>query len=230
MLPIFDSLRGMTFGAVLFRLVWAYITGLAVGLERSYQNKPAGFRTHILVCLGACIASMTGIYLYTVLNIPADPSRIGTQVIAGLGFIGAGTIVVTHKRQVSGLTTAAGMWTCGIIGLAIGAGFFEGALIAMILVLLAETVMNGFRKKITKRPSFNLAVSYNDRTKLDDVLRFCKDQKLRITNLQIYSMKTDESNVYSALIRLRPSADVSKEILAKKIDNMDGIISCEPVE
>ena len=227
MLTIFDPLRGMGFGAVLLRMVCAFLCGLAIGLERSYHNKPAGFRTHILVCLGACIASMTGIYLYTVMHIPADPSRIGTQVIAGLGFIGAGTIVVTHKKQVSGLTTAAGMWTCGIIGLAIGAGFYEGALIALILVLLAETVMNTLRSKISVIPSFELAVSYYERTDLDQVLRFCKDRKLRITNLQIFNTASETGSTYSALIRLRPGTECDVPSLVQAIESMAGIISCQ---
>ena len=226
MLTIFDPFRSLELGPVLLRMILAFAAGMAVGLERSYQNKPAGFRTHILVCLGACIASMTGIYLYTVLKVPADPSRIGTQVITGLGFIGAGTIVVTRKKQVSGLTTAAGMWTCGIIGLAIGAGFFEGALIAVLLVLIAETFMNTLRKKIIAQPSFNLALSYQERTDLDKVLRFCKDRKLRITNLQIYNTKTEDTNLYSALIRVRPDGEIDSEDLARKIEAMEGIHSC----
>ncbi|MBR3357389.1 MAG: MgtC/SapB family protein [Solobacterium sp.] len=226
MLSIFDPVRGMGLGPVLLRMVFAFIAGMIVGLERSYQNKPAGFRTHILVCLGACIASMTGLYLYTVLKVPADPSRIGTQVITGLGFIGAGTIVVTHKRQVSGLTTAAGMWTCGIIGLAVGAGFFEGAIIACVLVLMAETVMNGVRSRIIAAPSFDLAVSYSARTDLDKVLRYCKDQKIRITGLQIFSNTHEEGTLYSAIIGLRPPTETDPDELAKTIESMDGIVSC----
>ena len=226
MLSIFDPVRGMGLGPVLLRMVFAFIAGMIVGLERSYQNKPAGFRTHILVCLGACIASMTGLYLYTVLKVPADPSRIGTQVITGLGFIGAGTIVVTHKRQVSGLTTAAGMWTCGIIGLAVGAGFFEGAIIACVLVLMAETVMNGVRSRIIAAPSFDLAVSYSARTDLDKVLRYCKDQKIRITGLQIFSNTHEEGTLNSAIIGLRPPTETDPDELAKTIESMDGIVSC----
>ena len=226
MLTVFDPIRGMGLGPVLFRMIFAFIAGMIVGLERSYQNKPAGFRTHILVCLGACIASMTGLYLYTVAKVPADPSRIGTQVITGLGFIGAGTIVVTHRRQVSGLTTAAGMWTCGIIGLAIGAGFFEGAIIACILVLLAETVMNSVRKKIIVAPSFDLAVSYRERTDLDKVLRYCKDRKIQITNLQIFSNSSGEGTLYSAIVRLRPGSEMDPDALARTIEEMDGVISC----
>ena len=96
-------------------MILAFACGTVIGLERSYRNKPAGFRTHTLVCLAACIASLTGLYLYLIAHLPTDVSRIGAQIISGLGFLGAGTIVVTKRNTVKGLTTAAGIWTTGII-------------------------------------------------------------------------------------------------------------------
>ena len=137
MLHVFDSFRGVSFAAVLIKLLLSFIIGTVIGLERSYHNKPAGFRTHILVVLGAAIASMTGIYLYVGLSLPTDVSRIAAGVVTGLGFIGAGTIVVTRKQKVKGLTTAAGLWTSGLIGLCIGAGFSVCAGIQYCLKLLS---------------------------------------------------------------------------------------------
>ena len=125
MLHIFDSIRGISFAAVLIKLLLAFAIGTIIGLERSYHNKPAGFRTHILVVLGASIASLTGIYLYVGLNLPTDVSRIAAGVVTGLGFIGAGTIIVTRKLKVKGLTTAAGLWTSGLIGLAVGSSYYH---------------------------------------------------------------------------------------------------------
>ena len=129
MLSIFNGLRAVNTLSVAVRMLLALLLGGAVGLERSYKNRPAGFRTHMLVCIGTCTASLTGHYLYLNLNLPADISRLGAQVISGLGFIGAGTIIVTKEHSVKGLTTAAGLWACGIVGLACGAGFYEGAVL-----------------------------------------------------------------------------------------------------
>ncbi|MBR4162058.1 MAG: MgtC/SapB family protein [Solobacterium sp.] len=90
MSAVFNAFRGMDTFSIILRMVCAFLLGGVIGLERSYKNKPAGFRTHILVCVGASIASMTGLYLYLVLKLPADVSRIGGQVITGISFIGAG--------------------------------------------------------------------------------------------------------------------------------------------
>ncbi len=227
MISVFDPLREFNTLSLCFRLLLAFFCGTVIGLERSYRNKPAGFRTHTLVCLAACIASVTGLYLYLIAELPTDVSRIGAQIISGLGFIGAGTIVVTKKRTVKGLTTAAGMWTAGIIGLAIGAGYYEGGISATIMVLLIETVLNEFRKKIRHSHDFRIAVSYYNRQNLDEVLRFCKDNQMAITNLKVTGTSEASVPIYSALVTLRTSKDPDHAILMKKINNMEGIISAE---
>ena len=135
MLTILNGLRDLSFWAILVRMLVAVLCGTLIGLERSSKNRPAGFRTHILVCLGAAVASITGLYLYLGLELPADISRISGQVVTGLGFIGAGTIIITKKMTIKGLTTAAGLWTTGVIGLAIGSGYYELGVLGTALVL-----------------------------------------------------------------------------------------------
>jgi uncharacterized membrane protein YhiD involved in acid resistance len=108
MLNFLDSIRGLDTGAIALRMLLSCLCGAVIGLERSAKNRPAGFRTHILVCFASNIAALTGLYLYLELKIPSDISRISAQVITGLGFLGAGTIVVTKNLSVKGLTTAAG--------------------------------------------------------------------------------------------------------------------------
>ncbi|MCR4952074.1 MAG: MgtC/SapB family protein [Solobacterium sp.] len=229
MLKLFDPIRDFNTLSVVIRLVMAFTAGTVIGLERSYKNKAAGFRTHTLVCLGASIASMVGIYLYVVMRLPADMSRIGAGVVTGLGFIGAGTIVVTSKKEVKGLTTAAGLWTTGMIGLAVGAGFYEGALIGVILVLLVETVFNDIRGSIKKAPEFGIAISYYNRHQLDDVIRFCKDRTLYVRNLQITGHTNDADPVYSALILLRGGTEEDQKETIRQIREMEGVISAELV-
>ena len=227
MLKLFDPIRDFNTLSVVIRLVAAFTAGTVIGLERSYKNKAAGFRTHTLVCLGASIASMVGIYLYVVMRLPADMSRIGAGVVTGLGFIGAGTIVVTSKKEVKGLTTAAGLWTTGMIGLAVGAGFYEGALIGVILVLLVETVASDIRGTITKAPEFGIAISYYNRHQLDDVIRFCKDRSLYVRNLQVTGHTNDADPVYSALILLRGGTEEDEKETIRQIREMEGVISAE---
>ena len=156
MLNSITTARGLSFGPVLLRMVLAFLCGSAIGFERSYKNRPAGFRTHILVCIAAAALSMTGLYLYLNLGLPTDISRLGAQVVSGLGFIGAGTIIVTRNRNVKGLTTAAGLWATGIIGLALGSGFYEGGMLATALVLLTETVFSRLGARIKHTPEFEI--------------------------------------------------------------------------
>ena len=110
-------------GAVI-RMLLAVICGGLIGIEREHKRRPAGFRTHILICLGASLTTLTSQYIYLQLDMFTDLTRLGAQVIAGMGFIGAGTIIVTKRRQIKGLTTAAGLWASAIVGLAVGAGYF----------------------------------------------------------------------------------------------------------
>ena len=223
MLSLFGNLRDLNFLSVLLRMVLACACGTAVGLERSSKNRPAGFRTHILVCLGASVAALTGLYLYLGLGLPGDITRISAQVISGLGFIGAGTIIVTKKMDIKGLTTAAGLWVTGIIGLAIGSGFYEGGVVGTGLVLLSETYLALLSSRIQKRPEYVLRVHYRDKNSLDDVLRLCKDNKMAIVNLQIHSVGGGESMMYKADITLRGTAKPG--VLLSKIERMPGIES-----
>lgn len=227
MLHIFDPVRGLNFTAVLIKLLLSFGLGALIGLERSYRNKPAGFRTHILVVLGACIASLTGLYLYIGMGLPTDVSRIAAGVVTGLGFIGAGTIVVTRKHKVKGLTTAAGLWTSGLIGLSVGAGFYEGGILCAFMILLVETYFNRIRSRIRIAPEFTVALSYYSRTDLDKVMRYCKDNNASITNLKISGSRDSGAAMYSALLTLKSGDDTEAEDFVKEIDAMSGIISAE---
>ena len=130
MLSVFDGLRSVTTLSVFVRLACAFICGGIIGIERSYKRRPAGFRTHILICIGAAITTLTSQYLYLNMHYFTDMARLGAQVVAGIGFIGAGTIIVTRDKRVKGLTTAAGLWAAAIIGLVCGAGYVECAIFA----------------------------------------------------------------------------------------------------
>ena len=202
MLAFFDPLRNINDLTILARLLIAFVLGALIGLERSSKNRPAGLRTHVLVALGAAMASLTGHYIYLVLGLPTDLTRLGAQVIAGLGFIGAGTIIVTKRRAIKGLTTAAGMWTTGVIGIAVGSGFYEGAIIATVLVLVCETWLYEVSTKIRKEPEYSMVLNYCTKSALENVLRCCKDNTLSITSLQIPGKKKSDK-AYTALLDLR---------------------------
>lgn len=230
MLSIFDGIRDITTLSTLIRMFMAMLLGGVIGMERSYKNRPAGFRTHILVCVGACIASMTGIYLYLNMHLPTDISRLGGQVVSGLGFIGGGTIIVLNNKKIKGLTTAAGLWTCGIIGLAVGAGFYEGAILGTALVLIAQTLFSKLGSKIAHNEAFQILLQYNDKNALNDVMRYCKDQRMVISNLAATGQRDDTHSVYSVILTVRPRQKADHEKIRQYINNIPGIIAIETLE
>ena len=222
MLHLFDPLRDLEFTSLLARLLLALLCGAVIGLERSAKNRPAGFRTHMLVCLSGAIAAVTGHYIYLGQQIPADITRLSGQIITGLGFLGAGTILVTKRMSIKGLTTAAGLWVTGIIGLAFGSGFYEGGLLGTMLVLLVQTVMSNLRRKIRIETVFWFRVLYNEKDSLDEVMRYLKNQMVAIQNLQIRKDDTGKA-VYSAVLKLRTAKE--QETLLQQIREMPGIVS-----
>ena len=139
-LPNVD-LHTLSLFTVLLRLILAVVLGGIIGLERGANKHPAGFRTHILVCVGAALAMLTNQYMYDYFGNISDPGRLGAQVITGVGFLGVGTILVTGRYKIKGLTTAAGLWASACIGLAIGIGFYSGAIAAAVLVFTSLALL-----------------------------------------------------------------------------------------
>lgn len=130
---------GWSMPAVWIRLIVAMIIGACVGLDREMKRKHAGTKTHILVCMGSALVMITSEYICQGNpDAKTDLTRMGAQVISGIGFLGAGTIMVTGRHQIKGLTTAAGLWTCACVGLTAGSGFIEGAAICAFLILFSQ--------------------------------------------------------------------------------------------
>ena len=132
---------------VFLRCVTAVIIGGLIGSERAKHGRAAGMRTHILVCLGSCLTSLISIYIVDVMGTDGDVTRISAQVISGIGFLGAGMIILKNNNVITGLTTAAGVWTTSVIGIAIGYGFYSGAIIVTALFLTAIVLFAKFERK-----------------------------------------------------------------------------------
>jgi len=136
------DLHAITGVSILARLLLASLIGGLVGLDRELIQKPAGIRTYMLICIGSALAMLTNQYISEYAFPGSDPARFGAQVLSGIGFLGAGTIIVIGKLKVSGLTTAAGLWASAAIGLACGIGFYEGAIIGGIFLYIIIAVLN----------------------------------------------------------------------------------------
>lgn len=125
----------------IFRILLALLLGGVLGIERGMKNRPAGMRTYMLVCIGSCMIMLTNQYVFQTLG-SGDPVRMGAQVVSGIGFLGAGTIMVTRHSQIRGLTTAAGLWAAAAVGLAVGIGFYEAAVGGSIAIFIVLTLLN----------------------------------------------------------------------------------------
>ncbi len=229
MLPFLNFLRGDTLSilTIIVRLSLAVICGSAVGLERGRKRRPAGFRTHILICLGACMTTLTSQYIVLELKMFTDLGRLGAQVIAGIGFIGAGTIIVTKNRQVKGLTTAAGLWTTAIVGLCCGAGYYEGAIIASAIILLAELVLARLEYTlISKAKAINILVEYTESSQLANIVDALKKNNVYIMDMEIHK-STENKHSICAIFSVRLPRRTPYRTLIAHISNIQGIVSVE---
>lgn len=153
---------------IAFRLALTVVIGVIIGSERARHGRAAGIRTHVLVCLGAALTSLIGLYSRDVLGSGGDILRISAQVISGIGFLGAGMIILKNNNMIMGLTTAAGVWTTAIIGIAIGLGFYEGAVIAALLLIFSLII---FARLERRRKSVEVIyVEIDDMYKANDIV------------------------------------------------------------
>ncbi len=223
-----DSLRGASLAALVIKLLLAVILGGSIGLERGRKRRPAGFRTHILVCMGATMAMCISRYCIETLGITVDVSRLGAQVINGIGFLGAGTIIVTRRQEVKGLTTAAGLWACACMGLAVGAGFFECAIIAFAAIILSTTLLDKIEKMITSRSrNMNINVMVTETAVVASVHEVLRSMNIRIydseiTNVRELANESPNVVIETQLSRRRPHVEIIAALAA-----IDGVISVE---
>lgn len=139
--------------SVIVRIFLAMMLGGLIGMEREKSRRPAGFRTHILVCVGACMTALIGLYVWNIMGDITDPMRISAQVISGIGFLGVGTILVKENDHITGLTTAAGLWTTAAIGIACGYGFYIAAFVGTLVVAITAAILFKLEKGTRRRNS-----------------------------------------------------------------------------
>lgn len=182
---IIDLLKEVNTLSITVRVLFAMILGGSLGLERGIKNRPAGFRTYMLVCLGATLVMSTNQYVYQNFG-ASDPTRLGAQVVSGIGFLGAGTIMVTKRNQVKGLTTAAGLWAVACLGLAIGVGFYAGALIGGFAIFFANTVLHTLDDKIrNKGLLLDVYIEFKNVSHISSFLAFLHQNNLEVKDMSM---------------------------------------------
>lgn len=229
MLSFFDFARQPDLLGVASRMILAVFCGGLIGIEREYKRRPAGFRTHILICLGAAITTLTSQYLLLNRHMYTDVARLGAQVIAGVGFIGAGTIIVTKHQHVKGLTTAAGMWTAAIIGLVCGAGYVECALFATAMVLVAELLLIKIEYRFARKvDDVNLYIEYAHAAAIENIIRQLRERRLPISGLEITRIAGEgDEHHYCAVVTIRATKKQLDEDLICTLNSIEDVMNIE---
>ena len=198
-----DYLRELNFVSVALRLLLSAVIGFSLGMKRGRKRRPAGCRTYMLVCMGATLTLLLSQYEYYMLTnrwydlaleigIRTDVSRFGAQVINGVGFLGAGTILVTGRREVKGLTTAAGLWASACLGLAIGAGYYEGVAVSVALILVCMYAFPALENRLIQRSRYmNILAELDGMECLGGVLAALREQGVTVFDIGLSKQPED---------------------------------------
>ena len=221
------SYHALTQGAVVIRIFAALLIGGLIGMERGMKNRPAGLRTYMLVCVGSCLIMMTNQYLFQVTG-SGDPMRLGAQVVSGIGFLGAGTIVVTRHNQIRGLTTAAGLWSCAGVGLALGVGFYEAAITASIGIYVILKILQGLDNRVHKKiRMIEMYVELCNTVQLSDFLHSLRSMDLIVENIQFEPDGGMEAYSRAVLVSLKTKKSIDHVEIRNMVKQIEGVIHLE---
>jgi len=213
--------------SITVRLLLALLCGGILGIERERRKQPAGFRTYMLVCVSSALVMMTNQFL-TEKYPGIDPSRMGAQVISGIGFLGAGTIIVTGRNRVRGLTTAAGLWAAACIGLAIGIEFYTGAIIGCALILLVMEVFSKLDEYLIRTSKIcSIYVDFADSKDIGVFIATLKSKEYKLLDFELYN---DQEGCHSSgffTIRRKTVGDLD-DVLAE-LNDVSGVVHIEEV-
>ncbi|MDD7289393.1 MAG: MgtC/SapB family protein [Clostridiales bacterium] len=171
-LDLIGNLRDLNLLSVCVRLGLAMVFGGTIGFERGIRQRAAGLRTHMLLCVGSASTMLVSQFMYASYGV-GDPARLSAQVISGIGFLGAGTIIITRRNQIKGLTTAATLWATACMGLAVGVGFYECALVMYVLLIFILLLVSLLDNRYLKVPtSTSLYLEVRRDIGLGDAIRF----------------------------------------------------------
>ena len=216
------ELREVTYLAVVLRIFAAVLIGGILGMERGMKNRPAGLRTYMLVCVGACVIMLTNQFIFQSAG-TGDPVRMGAQVVSGIGFLGAGTIIVTRRNQIKGLTTAAGLWSAAGVGLALGIGFYEAAIAGTLAVFVVMTLLQKLDNKLHRRSKQLEAYIELSSISLGDFLRTMREENVEVSDVQREYGEEESDGVRAYIATLKGKKRLSHTELMEKILAIPGV-------
>ncbi|NLL00117.1 MAG: MgtC/SapB family protein [Clostridiales bacterium] len=224
-----SDLHSINDSSIILRLLLAVVLGGIIGFERGRSGRPAGLRTHILVCLGAVLAMMTNQYIFEEFGV-SDPTRMAAQVISGIGFLGAGTILVTGRHQVKGLTTAAGLWATACMGLAIGIGFYKAAIAACIMITFATVVLHRFDNfLVSKSRIMDIYIEFSNTVPFTTVLDTMKNLEVKIETIEIMKPTYGVNAQLASIMTIKLKQKKTRVDVIAKICSLEGVEFAEEI-
>lgn len=218
-MEFFDFLQEFNLYTMLIRVFLAALLGGLIGSERGRHGRAAGLRTHILVCVGSAMTSLTGLFAVQVLGNTGDVFRISAQVVSGIGFLGVGMILVRNRTVITGLTTAAGLWATATIGIAIGYGFYIGAVAATLLCVVAVPVLGHFEEK--QKTVTNLYIEVLETNRVGEIVRELRSLFRTVVSVDIIAPKSNAAGRVGILLLVK-AYNIPEETL-RTVEQLDGI-------
>lgn len=216
--------------SIIIRLLLAVICGGLIGVERGRKGQAAGCRTHMLVCIASALVMMTNIFVVEEYSPNSDPTRIGAQVVSGIGFLGAGTIIVTSKNQIRGLTTAAGLWASACMGLAIGVGFYQLAIIGNIFIFLVIAILNKFDRAVYgKSKIMDTYVELDNSHILSKLITYARKNNFEIRSVQIIKNKGIDATKISVLFSIKSKIRWNHSEVIADLSEIEGVSYIEEI-
>ncbi|MFC4803559.1 MgtC/SapB family protein [Filifactor villosus] len=196
---VLEEFRDLSLMSIFLRYMTCIVFGGLIGFERGKKNHPAGLRTHLMVCLGSASVMMVSQYIFENISSSGDPARLGAQVISGIGFLGVGTIVVTGQNQVRGLTTAAGLWASACMGLSIGIGFFEGAVILCFFMYMVLEMIHRLDQHFLKSSKIKqLYIEFSKDVSLGKIIQLFEENNCKVE--QFSSIREESESLSSMML------------------------------
>lgn len=224
-----EVLKEINTVSVTVRLLLSLLCGGVLGVERGRKKRPAGFRTYMLVCMGAALVMLTSEYIAKIYG-NVDPARMGAQVISGIGFLGAGTIIVTGRNRVKGLTTAAGLWAAACVGLSLGVGFYTGALIGCLLIFIVMATLHRLDDWVMSSTKvINLYIEFGQMSDVGQFISFAKEQGFRISDLEMTRPNGVSDTGVGVLCTLRLSQKKPHAEIIRMLSGMERVRYVEEI-
>ncbi len=227
---VIDYLQGMDDFAVIIRLLLATIFGSLIGWERVVRRHSAGIRTFALVSLGSAVAAVLNLYLAVLPGLSADTSRIPAGVVSGIGFLGAGTIIVTGRNQIKGLTTAASLWVASCMGMAIGAGYLVVGVSCFVLVMVANLILMKATAQIEEYSRYvSIYIEVEETSGIKKLRKKFSELGYKVTSMNKTKDKTLSGSDTALMVELDFGSKNSHSKLMEELHNLDFVSYVEEV-